>query len=146
VRPPGHPPLQPNRPGGVLTKQGTFSDVAAKHRRAPVTGLIGDDALGDTGCSSRGRKTGPQWFEPDTTLLVDSDRRLLRIVGSRPIDAPEQALSWWGRANPDAVYDSELFRREPSEARDRETLRDRRGNRLLEGARARNRRKLVRTC
>ncbi len=77
-----------------------------------MTGLIGDDALEDTGRGCRGRKTGPQWFEPDTTLLVDSDRRLLRIVGSRPIDAPEQALSWWGRANPDAVYDSELFRRE----------------------------------
>jgi hypothetical protein len=33
--------------GGVLTEQRTLPDVPAKHRRAPVAGLIGDDALGD---------------------------------------------------------------------------------------------------
>ena len=59
-RPPYQPPLQPNRAGGVLTEQGTLADVAAKHRCALVTRLIGDDALGDPGRSSRGRKTGPQ--------------------------------------------------------------------------------------
>ena len=35
-------------------------DVPAKHRCAPVASLLGDDALGDPGSSSRGRQTGPQ--------------------------------------------------------------------------------------
>jgi len=35
-----------------------------------------------------------------------------RIVGSCPIATPERALSEWDKANPGAVYDRELFRRE----------------------------------
>ena len=35
-----------------------------------------------------------------------------RIVGSCPIATPERALSEWDKANPDTVYDPELFRRE----------------------------------
>ena len=54
------PYLQPNRAGGVLTKQGALPDIPAKHRCALVAGLLGGDALGDTGGSSRGRKAGPQ--------------------------------------------------------------------------------------
>ena len=52
--------LQPYSAGGVLTKQGTFADVPTKHRRALVTRLLSDDALGDSSRGSRGRKTGPQ--------------------------------------------------------------------------------------
>ena len=50
--------LQPDRAGGVLAEQGALADVAAKHRRALVTGLLGNDTLWDTSRSSRGRKTG----------------------------------------------------------------------------------------
>src|ERR1039458_3431477 len=53
-------PLQPDRAGGVLTEQGALADVAAKHGRALVTGLLGDDALGYPDSSSRGRKASPQ--------------------------------------------------------------------------------------
>ena len=52
--------LQPNRAGGVLTKERAFADVAAKHRGSLVARLLGDDALGDPGSSSRGCKAGPQ--------------------------------------------------------------------------------------
>ena len=52
--------LQPNRAGGVLTKERAFADVAAKHRGSLVARLLGDAALGDPGSSSRGRKAGPQ--------------------------------------------------------------------------------------
>ena len=54
------PLLQPNRAGGVLTEQRALPDVSAQHRRALVARLLGDDALGDTGSSSRGRKACPQ--------------------------------------------------------------------------------------
>jgi hypothetical protein len=60
ARPPAASFLQPNRTGGVLTEQGALADVTAKHRRALVARLFGDDALGDPGRSSRGRKAGPQ--------------------------------------------------------------------------------------
>jgi len=53
-------PLQPDRARGVLTEQRTFPDVPAKHHRSPVTGLIGDDALGNARLSGGRRKTGPQ--------------------------------------------------------------------------------------
>ena len=41
------PALQPDRAGGVLTEQRALPDVAAKHRRALVARLLGDDALRD---------------------------------------------------------------------------------------------------
>ncbi len=53
-------PLQPNRAGGVLTEQRALADLAAEHRRALVTRLLGYHALGDTGSRSRGCKTGAQ--------------------------------------------------------------------------------------
>jgi hypothetical protein len=40
------PPLQTDRAGSVFPKQGTLADVAAKHRRAPVAGLVGHEARG----------------------------------------------------------------------------------------------------
>jgi hypothetical protein len=52
------PFLQPNRAGGVFTEQGALPDVPAKHGGALVARLLGDDALGDAGSSSRGRKAG----------------------------------------------------------------------------------------
>ena len=52
--------LQPNRAGGVLTEQRALADVAAKHRRALVPCLFGDDALWNPSRSSRGRKACPQ--------------------------------------------------------------------------------------
>ena len=54
------PYLQPNRAGGVLTKQGALPDIPAKHRGSLVACLLGYDALWDTGSSSRGRKAGSQ--------------------------------------------------------------------------------------
>jgi hypothetical protein len=54
------PLLQSYRAGGILSEQGTFPDVPAKHRRALMPGLLGDDAFGDANRSSCGRKTGPQ--------------------------------------------------------------------------------------
>jgi hypothetical protein len=38
--------------------------------------------------------------------------RYRRIAGSCPIIARKRALSEWDKANPDTVYDPELFRRE----------------------------------
>ena len=50
------------------------------------------------------------------------------------ISARKRALTEWERANPGATYDPELFRREIlPRTPDRETLRDRRGGRVLEG-------------
>ena len=58
--PPSLSPLQPNRTGGVLTKQRSLADIPAKHRRALVARLLGDDALGHPGGGCRGCQTGPQ--------------------------------------------------------------------------------------
>jgi hypothetical protein len=58
VRLPPFPALQPNRTGCILTEQRPLADIPAKHRRALVARLLGDDALGDANSSSRGRKAG----------------------------------------------------------------------------------------
>jgi hypothetical protein len=71
------PLLQPNCAGGILAEQGALPDIPAKHRRALVARLVGDDALGYPGSSSRSRQTGPQrvtghlgGVEPDTDCMA----------------------------------------------------------------------------
>ncbi len=69
--------LKPNRAGGVHPEERVLADVAAKYRRSFVTCLLGDDALGHTGRSSRSRKPGPRrvtghvgGIEPDTSAAA----------------------------------------------------------------------------
>ena len=77
-RPPCQPRLQPNRAGGVLTEERALPDIAAKHRRALVTRLVGDDAPGAPGSGSRGRKACPQRVTSNSPEImpIGTDRRV----------------------------------------------------------------------